>query len=316
MSELPKNVASPASKSARRARRATAAAATLVLMAGLGACSATPDAVKPGLLYGDTAAADTPDSAKGFPSLADTPDKRPDATSVNDQKAIAEGLAADRDTARDNDTALKSGKEPQAAKPSGAALKAAALAAENEPVSNPVAVAAAAAVPEAAPAPYVATPAQAPVAAKAAAAAPAPAPVAAAVPAPVPASEPIPARVAAAPVRAPAPEFATEEPMVETAARVEAPLDRMAMADTTTPVEETAPALETRSLIVNGVVPMPSRGGHKTYAEVKSKLFGQEEVAEAPAASAEPEAKTDEEAPVTAAPTKKVIVKPVVGAQP
>ncbi len=104
--------------------------------------------------------------------------------------------------------------------------------------------------------------------------------------------------------------------MAETAARTEAPLDRMAMADTAAPVEEAAPVLETRPLIINGVVPMPPRGGHKTYAEVKTQVFGTDGEEEAPAASAKPEAKVDEEAPVTAAPTKKVIVKPVVGAEP
>lgn len=296
MSELPSNVASSAPKSARRASAALAAA---VLVAGLSACSATPDAAKPGMIYGDTAPAATPEGTKGFPELANTPDKRPDATSVKDQKAIADGLAADRDTARDNDAALKSGKEPLAAKPSDAQQKAAAYAAENEPSTNPVAVASAAAVPQAAPAPYVAaTPA--PAAEKVAAAAPEPAATrVAAAPAPAPVLNPEPAAASAAPVQ-------------------QAPHDMIAMADTAAPSEAVAPVLEARPLIVNGVIPMPPRGGHKSYDEVKSKLYGGDDEVKTAEAKEEPAAEpaADTEAPVTAAPTQKVVVKPVEGAKP
>ena len=304
MSELPSNVALSAPKSVRRASAALAAA---VLVAGLSACSATPDAVKPGMIYGETAAAETPEGTKGFPQLADTPDKRPDATSVKDQKAIADSLAADRNTARDNDAALKSGTEPQAAKPSAAEQKAAAYAAENEPAPNPVSVAAAAAVPAAAPAPsYVAAAPQAAPVSKSAHA-----PVAAAARAP----EPVPVRVAAAPARAPEPVFAPE-PIAEAAKPAQAPRDMIAMADTSAPSESAAPVLETRALIVNGVIPLPPRGGHKTYAEVKAQQIGGIDEVDEPAAAEEPAAKADVEAPVTAAPTKKVIVKPVVGNEP
>lgn len=300
MSELPSNVVSQATlsraimsapKPTRRALSAVAMAASLVLVAGLSACSATPDAVKPDLLYGDTAAADTPEGTKGFPKLVDTPDKRPDATSAKDQKAIADSLAADRNTARDNDNALKSGKEPLAAKPSAAAQKAAAYAAENEPASSPVAVASAAA-PQAAPKP-----------------APAPAPVAAV----AHQVAPVATRVAAAPAPLRAPES-----VAQATAPVQPSHDMVAMADTTAPTADSAPALEYRPLLVNGVIPMPPRGGHKTYAEVKSQLFGGEDEDTAAPAEEEPaaETKADVDAPVSAAPTKKVIVKPVSGNEP
>src|SRR5882757_2650546 len=55
-----------------------------MLAAGLAGCSALPDWAKPG--EGATAAP-TPEGTTGFPNLADTPDKKPDATSAADQKA-------------------------------------------------------------------------------------------------------------------------------------------------------------------------------------------------------------------------------------
>jgi hypothetical protein len=85
-----------------------------MLAAGLAGCSALPDWAKPG--EGATAAP-TPEGTTGFPSLADTPDKKPDATSAADQKAIADGLAADRAGAKHTDEVLRGGTETPAPPP-------------------------------------------------------------------------------------------------------------------------------------------------------------------------------------------------------
>lgn len=98
-------------------------AAAAVLMGGLTACSLMPDWSKPSTVYGDTAAAPTPEGTEGFPNLADTPDQKPATTSPADQKAIAQGLAADRADARHTDEVLRGGTEPPAPPPQIAAPK-------------------------------------------------------------------------------------------------------------------------------------------------------------------------------------------------
>ena len=96
-------------------------AAAAVLMGGLAACSLMPDWSKPSTVYGDTAAAPTQEGTEGFPNLADTPDQKPASTSPADQKTIAEGLAADRASARHSDEVLRGGTEPPAPPPQVAA---------------------------------------------------------------------------------------------------------------------------------------------------------------------------------------------------
>ncbi len=85
-----------------------------MLAAGLAGCSALPDWAKPG--EGATAAP-TPEGTTGFPSLADTPDKKPATTNEADQKNIADGLAADRAAAKHSDEVLRGGTETPAPPP-------------------------------------------------------------------------------------------------------------------------------------------------------------------------------------------------------
>ncbi|MDO8287823.1 MAG: hypothetical protein Q7T44_01255 [Parvibaculum sp.] len=307
-------------------------AVTTALMAavamGLAACSATPDALKPAAVYGAEGAAPTPEGTKGFPELADTPDTRPASTSAADQKAIADELAKDRAAAQDKDSALRAGQATStAAKPSPERQAEIARAAESatetasispEPetpkpvpvatpapakvaaVAAPVAVAAAEPEPVEEPAPAVAPE---PEPAKVAAAAPATQPLA--TPYVAPNLPPEPAKVAAA-------EPAPVAPTAGTAAllnKIEEPAPTlMASAEpATAPVLEAAPA---PAPIVNGIIPMPSRGGHKSFAAVKTIVEEVDEDAGATAKAEPAEEVVDPnaEAPVTAAPTTKVEV--------
>ncbi|HEY4343192.1 MAG TPA: hypothetical protein VGN05_02505 [Parvibaculum sp.] len=98
-------------------------AAAALLMGGLAACSMMPDWAKPGAVYGEGTPAATPEGTEGFPNLADTPGQKPSSTSVEDQKSIAEGLAADRASAKHTDEVLRGGTEPPAPAPQVAAPK-------------------------------------------------------------------------------------------------------------------------------------------------------------------------------------------------
>lgn len=92
-------------------------AAAAALMGGLAACSLMPDSVRPGAVYGDTAPAQTPEGTTGFPALADVPGQKPASTSAADQKAIANSLAADRESAKHTDEVLRGGTEAPAPAP-------------------------------------------------------------------------------------------------------------------------------------------------------------------------------------------------------
>ncbi|MES1991071.1 MAG: hypothetical protein V4441_08985 [Pseudomonadota bacterium] len=318
-------------------RAVMAAALIAVVASGLAACSATPDAVKPAAIYGEGGTVPTPEGTKGFPQLADTPDQRPASTSAADRKVIADELEKDRAAAEGKDSALRAG-EPGSSvpKPSSARLaeidKAAASATLTASVTPP-------------PAPV---PAPAPVAAVAPAPAPEPQKVAAAEPAPaqklatpyvapnVPSEpEPEPQKVAAA---EPAPVQKLATPYVapnlpSEPAKVVQPVP-VASADATAgtvalldKINEPAPAAEMQMAsaepvsdpvaspvaapaIVNGIIPMPPRGGHKSLAAVMSKPELDEDGDESVTEKAEPENVPDPnaEAPVTAAPTTKVEV--------
>lgn len=98
-------------------------AAAALLMGGLAACSMMPDWARPGAVYGEGTPAPTQEGTAGFPELADTPDQKPASTSAEDQKAIAEGLAADRASAKHTDEVLRGGTEPPAPAPQVTAPK-------------------------------------------------------------------------------------------------------------------------------------------------------------------------------------------------
>ncbi|MGV8995942.1 MAG: hypothetical protein ACOH12_03230 [Parvibaculaceae bacterium] len=309
-------------------RIAVSAAAFAVLATGLAACSATPDAVKPAAIYGQSAPAPTPEGTKGFPELANTPDQRPATTSAADRKAIADELMQDRATAQDKDSALRAGQAGSvAAKPSAqrqaeidkAANSETAAIVPSAPV-KPAPVVAAAPAPEK-PKP-VAVAAAAPKPAPVAAPAPEPVKVAAAEPAPAAKAEPAKAepvrqlatlyvapKLAAEPAAA-APATGTDALLAKVEAPAPADKTQMASADMTTePVASPAVAAP----IVNGIIPMPARGGHKTLAAVMTMPAEAGEGGE-PTKKAEPEAAAvadpNAEAPVSAAPTTKVDVKP------
>lgn len=98
-------------------------AAAAVLMGGLAACSLVPDWSKPSTVYGDSSPAPTQPGTEGFPNLADTPDQKPASTSPTDQRTIAQGLEADRVSAKHSDEVLRGGTEPPAPPPQIAAPK-------------------------------------------------------------------------------------------------------------------------------------------------------------------------------------------------
>lgn len=98
-------------------------AAAALFMGALAACSMVPDWAKPGSVYSDDKPAPTPEGTQGFPDLADTPDQKPAATSAEDQKNIADGLAADRASAKHTDEVLRGGTEPPAPAPQVSAPK-------------------------------------------------------------------------------------------------------------------------------------------------------------------------------------------------
>lgn len=280
---------------------------SVVLMAvvsGLAACSAMPEWSKPAAVYGDTSAASTPAGTTGFPDLANTPDKKPTATSAADQKSIAESLSEDRVQSRDGDKALRKGAAPSSAVTSPAKLNAGEKAAMDArpdsgveaPVQQAKAVALAAPAKLAetpAPAKQVETPAPvaAPAAVKQAAAPvkPTVTPVAAPVAAPV-------LKQAEAPVAAPAVAAKAEAPASPTADMISA---------------EEAP-VATASTLEPGVIPMPARGGHKTYAEVRSAHA--KTMDDAPLdddAAKKAESAIEESQQPNAAPTQPVDVSPM-----
>jgi hypothetical protein len=85
----------------------------LILAGTLAACSAMPGWSKPEALYGaDGTPAPTQEGTDGFPSLADVPDKVPEAMSAAQQKNVAGSLARDRRTSRSEDKALRAGTAP------------------------------------------------------------------------------------------------------------------------------------------------------------------------------------------------------------
>jgi|GEM_PF-677311 len=89
----------------RRAARATAAA---LLLAGLAACSTTPDWAKPNFIYGDDLSQSSGAGTK-FPALADVPEKPTMSTTETERAELAESLAADRVRARYTDEILRGG---------------------------------------------------------------------------------------------------------------------------------------------------------------------------------------------------------------
>lgn len=318
MSEERSNIARICSLPQGRARLSAAplaqTAMVAILVSALAACSAVPDTMKPDAIYGEGGAS-APVEDKGFPQLADTPEKAPDSTSARQQKSIAESLAEDRASSRSGDDALRQGAEPQSSnKAYSPELEARAMTAaapapleDLAPPARMVAQAPAPVAPAAAPS---SAPAQAQ-ATRVAAASPAPQPVAAApAPAAAPAVEPAPAP---APVAAKAPpppviEEAQDEPVMPEP-EYDAPA-RMAAVESSRPALVMPP--KPRIDPVTGLIPMPDRGGHKSYAEVLAaqRATGYEDEAEdkepAPAMAVE----MPEEAPVSAAPTVPVEVNP------
>lgn len=89
----------------RRAARATAAA---LLLAGLAACSTTPDWAKPNFIYGDDLSQSS-GAGTQFPALADVPEKPTVSTTESERAELSESLAADRVRARYTDEVLRGG---------------------------------------------------------------------------------------------------------------------------------------------------------------------------------------------------------------
>ncbi|MBV1933342.1 MAG: hypothetical protein KUG59_01530, partial [Parvibaculaceae bacterium] len=94
----------------RRAARATAAA---LLLAGLAACSTTPDWAKPNFIYGDDLSQSS-GAGTEFPALADVPEKPSVSTTESERAELAESLAADRVRARYTDEVLRGGTQTPA----------------------------------------------------------------------------------------------------------------------------------------------------------------------------------------------------------
>ncbi len=288
----------------RKPSMAKVAVRSVVVMAmvgGLAACSAMPEWSKPAAVYGDTAASPTPAGTKGFPDLVNTPDKKPAVTSAADQKSIAESLSKNRAQSRDGDKALRKGAAPTSAVTSPAKLKADEAAAMNaQPMLGLDAPAQTAETVAPAPTKQVEAPAPAPVKrAEAPVVAPAPAPVKQ-VEAPV-----------VAPVVAPAP-VSKETTLSDSSVSVDA---AKAEADaSSSPAADSVP-VETASTLEPGVIPMPPRGGHKTYAEVRSEQAKAMEAAQAGPVDSEAakkaETEMEEDHGVNAAPTEPVEVSPM-----
>ena len=85
----------------------THAGAAILLAATLAGC---------GMLGGDEPPA-AATSNESYPDLKSVPDKAPEATSLEDRKDIAEGLASDRKNAMYSDQVLRGGTEPPAPSP-------------------------------------------------------------------------------------------------------------------------------------------------------------------------------------------------------
>lgn len=97
----------------RRAARVTAAA---LLLAGLAACSTTPDWAKPDFIYGADLSQSSGAGTK-FPVLADVPEKPAVSTTAEERAELTESLAADRVRARYTDEVLRGGADPSVMAP-------------------------------------------------------------------------------------------------------------------------------------------------------------------------------------------------------
>jgi ribonuclease E len=267
------------------------------VVSALAACSALPSSAKPDAIYGEAKPAPTPEGTTGFPDLADVPDSKPKVTSAQDQKALADSLAADRAAARASDKDLRAGGVLPPAKgsdvkaPSEATMQADAI----EP-SAPVA----STQKMAEQAPVVEQPKPAPTTETAAPAAPVTpvAPVAAAAPAVSPVA--VTSR----------PPSVAEEPAAKPA---------MVAQTSAVPSEESAEAAKPAIQLPPGVIGMPPRGGHASFEDIltpeqkaERKLEAAEAAKKAPVAAKAPESDSDQ---VTAAPTTPVEVNPVPQAQ-
>ncbi|MBV1887422.1 MAG: OmpA family protein [Parvibaculaceae bacterium] len=97
----------------RRAARATAAA---LLLAGLAACSTTPDWAKPDFIYGDDLSQSS-GAGTQFPALAEVPETPTVSTTAEERAELTESLAADRVRARYTDEVLRGGTQTPAIAP-------------------------------------------------------------------------------------------------------------------------------------------------------------------------------------------------------
>ncbi|HEY2033769.1 MAG TPA: OmpA family protein [Rhizomicrobium sp.] len=109
------------------ARKLMQLGAVVAIAATLGACSVIPDWMGGDSDSSDTAAlpsdqsaapADTTANNGQFPDLADTPDRPAAPSTADDQKKVADSLAADRARQNYSADALRAGTEPAAAPPS------------------------------------------------------------------------------------------------------------------------------------------------------------------------------------------------------
>ena len=119
-------------------------ASAITLVVGLAACSTAPEWAKPGLIYGDDAAAASadPSTEQDFPELADVPEKPAPSSTAAQRREAAEGLAADRERARYTDEVLRGGTEAPAQAPRSAAPVPAPVIAAPAPVApTPIAAA-------------------------------------------------------------------------------------------------------------------------------------------------------------------------------
>jgi outer membrane protein OmpA-like peptidoglycan-associated protein len=159
-------------------------AAVLALALCAAGCSTIADLDPTGLLSDDKSNNDYPaDSAGATPDLAGLPGKPAPSTTPDDQKQVADSLAADGAKTQYSSDALRAGTETAAAPPPPPSAVAPPDAAQPAPPPPPAEAAPA----EPAAAPVEAAPAPAPAPAEAA---PPPPPVAAAAPPPVPGAEP------------------------------------------------------------------------------------------------------------------------------
>jgi hypothetical protein len=306
---------------ANRATIRIAAASALAL--SLAACSAMPDAVRPGFIYGSEDPAKATVKSDGFPNLADVPDQAPVGTTPAEKQLIASNLSTDRSQSQAGDVALRSGSGEaivqSGAAPEGAAEHGMEIPADipppptmaptprSMPDTIPVSEAPAGGKQQVAALPPALEPVPAP-------SAPVEMPAAVAEPA-APAVEQAPRANAAEPVRPTAVERTGNLSPSLTAGTEAAPVPApVAAAEPRLAAVEPTPALAPPPKAVaqaGGIIPFPTRGGHARLADIKGGIKLTDVGQTGPRAEVVSEEDEASGARVTAAPTTPVEVQPV-----